>query len=191
MFASSDDLPPVDDDVFGERRRFPECRCVRLRGRLRRLVGCRLSGIRPEPVRRSSVLRRHVRHSKRSTKVSSPTKTPASIGTSIRLRPGTSDTVQLFEREGQLFAFGLVSQAVLEMLMARYTGIDWDNMDVAVATRRRPRSAAAAAARLCEHRREGRRGSAQILRRPSAIRAKPAAAPPLRGRTPRRCRAIF
>ena len=29
-------------------------------------------------------------------------------------------------------AFGVVSQAVLEMLMARYTGIDWNNLEVAV-----------------------------------------------------------
>ena len=40
--------------------------------------------------------------------------------------------MQLFEREGSLVAFGLVSQAVLEMLMARYTGIDWNNINVGV-----------------------------------------------------------
>jgi len=40
--------------------------------------------------------------------------------------------VELFERDGRLFAFGFVSQVVLEMLMARYTGIDWGNMEVAV-----------------------------------------------------------
>jgi len=49
-----------------------------------------------------------------------------------QIAPGTSETVELFEREGQLVAFGFVSQAILEMLMARYTGIDWGNMDVAV-----------------------------------------------------------
>jgi hypothetical protein len=38
----------------------------------------------------------------------------------------------LFEREGRLVAFGVVSQAVLELLMARYTGINWNNMEVAV-----------------------------------------------------------
>jgi hypothetical protein len=38
----------------------------------------------------------------------------------------------LFEREGRLVAFGVVSQAVLELLMARYTGIDWTNLEVGV-----------------------------------------------------------
>jgi hypothetical protein len=52
-----------------------------------------------------------------------------------QIAPGTSDTVQLFERAGQLVAFGVVSQAVLEMLMARYTGIDWNNLDVSVPQR--------------------------------------------------------
>src|SRR5216683_1661682 len=33
-----------------------------------------------------------------------------------QISPGTSDTVNLFEREGKLFAFGVVSQAVLQML---------------------------------------------------------------------------
>jgi len=48
------------------------------------------------------------------------------------IAPGTSDTVHLFERDGQLFAFGLVSQAVLSMLMARYSGIDLSGLDVGV-----------------------------------------------------------
>ncbi|HLK17373.1 MAG TPA: C1 family peptidase [Bryobacteraceae bacterium] len=47
------------------------------------------------------------------------------------IAPGTSDTVHLFERDGKLFAFGLVSQAVLSMLMARYSGIDLSNLEVA------------------------------------------------------------
>ncbi len=49
-----------------------------------------------------------------------------------QIAPGTSDTVHLFEREGQLFAFGVVSQAVLEMLAARYSGIDLTGLDVGV-----------------------------------------------------------
>jgi len=44
--------------------------------------------------------------------------------------PGTSEGVHLFEREGKLFAFGLVSQAVLEMLMARYRGVDLTGLEV-------------------------------------------------------------
>src|SRR6266478_5267231 len=49
-----------------------------------------------------------------------------------QISPGTSDTVNLFEREGKLFAFGVVSQAVLQMLMARYTGIDMSGLEVGV-----------------------------------------------------------
>ncbi len=49
-----------------------------------------------------------------------------------RISPGTSDTVNLFERDGKLAAFGFVSMAVLQMLRARFTGIDLSNLDVAV-----------------------------------------------------------
>jgi len=49
-----------------------------------------------------------------------------------QISPGTSDTVHLFEREGKLFAFGVVSQAVLQMLMNRYTGIDLTGLEVGV-----------------------------------------------------------
>lgn len=52
-----------------------------------------------------------------------------------RLFPGTSETVNLFERDGKLAAFGFVSMAVLEMLRARFTGIDLSNLDVAVPER--------------------------------------------------------
>jgi len=49
-----------------------------------------------------------------------------------QIAPGTSETVHLFERGGQLFAFGVVSQAVLEMLAARYSGIDLGGLEVGV-----------------------------------------------------------
>jgi hypothetical protein len=52
--------------------------------------------------------------------------------------PGTSDTVHLFERNGQLVAFGFVSAAVLEILAARYTGINLSNLEVAVPPRGEP-----------------------------------------------------
>jgi hypothetical protein len=54
------------------------------------------------------------------------------------IAPGTSETVHLFERDGKLFAFGLVSQAVLEILMARYTGIDLSNLEVGVPPKGEP-----------------------------------------------------
>jgi hypothetical protein len=49
-----------------------------------------------------------------------------------QIAPGTSETVQLFERDGQLHAFGLVSSAVLAALQARYTGLDLSNLQLAV-----------------------------------------------------------
>jgi hypothetical protein len=51
------------------------------------------------------------------------------------IAPGTSDTVHLFERDGKLAAFGFVSMAVLQMLQARFTGIDLSNLEVAVPER--------------------------------------------------------
>jgi hypothetical protein len=107
-----------------------------------------------------------------------------------QIAPGTSDTVQLFEREGRLFAFGVVSQAVLELLMARYTGIDWNNMEVAVPPK-------GDASRRSRCRPPSLRSPSKTpwicasTRRPLAIRARPAAALRSRGRTRPRCRAIF
>lgn len=49
-----------------------------------------------------------------------------------RLYPGTSETVHLFERNGQLVAFGFVAASVLEALRAQYRGIDLSNLEVAV-----------------------------------------------------------
>ena len=46
--------------------------------------------------------------------------------------PGSADTVHLYERDGQLHAFGFVTAAALELLRLRYGGIDFSNVDVAV-----------------------------------------------------------
>jgi hypothetical protein len=54
------------------------------------------------------------------------------------IAPGSSQTVQLFERDGQLHAFGFLTQAMLEMLMMQYTGIDFSNVDVSVPPRGEP-----------------------------------------------------
>ncbi len=54
------------------------------------------------------------------------------------LAPGSSQTVQLFERGGQLHAFGFLTQAMLEFLMMQYTGIDFSNVDVSVPRRGEP-----------------------------------------------------
>lgn len=55
-----------------------------------------------------------------------------------QVAPGSSETLQLFERDGQLHAFGFVTQAMLAYLMARYTGIDFSNVDVSVPQRGEP-----------------------------------------------------
>jgi hypothetical protein len=55
-----------------------------------------------------------------------------------QVAPGSSETVRLFEREGQLSAFGFVTQAMLAYLAMRYTGIDLSNLDVSVPPRGEP-----------------------------------------------------
>ncbi len=55
-----------------------------------------------------------------------------------QIAPGSSQTLQLFERDGQLHAFGFVTQAMLAYLMAQYTGIDFSNVDVSVPQRGEP-----------------------------------------------------
>jgi len=52
--------------------------------------------------------------------------------------PGSSETVELFEREGHLSAFGFVSIAMLEYLRMKYTGIDLSNLDVSLPDRGEP-----------------------------------------------------
>jgi hypothetical protein len=52
-----------------------------------------------------------------------------------QIAPGSSETLQLFERDGQLHAFGFVTQAMLAYLMAQYTGIDFSNVDVSAPQR--------------------------------------------------------
>ena len=46
--------------------------------------------------------------------------------------PGSGDNVHLYERDGQLHAFGFMTQAALAILMARYSGVDFSNVDVNV-----------------------------------------------------------
>ena len=55
-----------------------------------------------------------------------------------QIAPGSSETLQLFERDGQLHAFGFVTQAMLAYLMAQYTGVDFSNVDVSVPQRGEP-----------------------------------------------------
>jgi hypothetical protein len=54
------------------------------------------------------------------------------------IAPGASESVQLFERDGQLHAFGFMTMAMLALLEARYTGVDFSNVDVSVPPRGEP-----------------------------------------------------
>jgi hypothetical protein len=131
MFASGDDLPPVDDDVFGSAADFPNADAADFQD--------------DEGDWSAADYQQSAQNLFGDHPFFGDTLTQQKIAEGFQpyednrfdqgfdqIAPGTSDTVQLFEREGKLLAFGVVSQAVLEMLMARYTGIDWNNLDVSV-----------------------------------------------------------
>jgi hypothetical protein len=131
VFASSDDLPPVDDDVFASAADFPNADAADFaedtggwsaddyQTSAQNLFG-------DHPFFGDTLVQQ-------KTDEGFQPYQDARFGDAFdQIAPGTSETVQLFERDGRLVAFGLVSQAVLEMLMARYTGIDWNNLDVAM-----------------------------------------------------------
>ena len=147
----SDDLPPVDDDVFSSAADFPNADASDFQDDAGDWSATDYQQSAQNLFGDHPVLRRHANSAKDRRGLS------ALPGHRFdqdfdQIAPGTSDTVQLFEREGKLFAFGVVSQAVLEMLMARYTGIDWNNLDVARSAEGRRRAAAAAAARFRKRR---------------------------------------
>jgi hypothetical protein len=131
MFASSDDLPPVDDDVFASAADFPNAdasdfeddagnwSATDYQQSAENLFG-------DHPFFGDTLVQQ------KTDEGFQPYQDAAFDQGFDQIAPGTSDTVQLFEREGRLVAFGVVSQAVLELLMARYTGIDWNNLEVAV-----------------------------------------------------------
>ncbi len=131
MFASGDDLPPVDDDVFGNASDFPNAdasdfqddtgdwSATDYQESAQNLFG-------DHPYFGDTLVQQKVDEGFQ------PYEDSGFDHAFDQIAPGTSDTVQLFEREGRLVAFGVVSQAVLELLMARYTGINWGNMEVAV-----------------------------------------------------------
>jgi hypothetical protein len=128
-FASSDDLPPVDDDVFASASDFPNAEPADFaedtggwsaddyQASAENLFG-------DHPYFGDTLVQQ-------KTDEGFQPYQDARFGDAFdQIAPGTSETVQLFERDGRLVAFGLVSQAVLDLLMARYTGIDWNNLDV-------------------------------------------------------------
>lgn len=137
MFASSDDLPPVDDDVFGSASDFPNAEAsdfeddtgdwsaADYQDSAQNLFG-------DHPFFGDTLVQQKIDEGFQ------PYEDAGFDQAFDRIAPGTSDTVHLFERDGRLVAFGVISQAVLEMLMARYTGIDWNNIEVAVPPKGEP-----------------------------------------------------
>jgi hypothetical protein len=61
-----------------------------------------------------------------------PFSDPGFMGGLNQVVPGSADTLNLYERDGRLHAFGFIEAAALQLLMARYTGIDFSNVDVSV-----------------------------------------------------------
>jgi Papain family cysteine protease len=137
IFASEDDLPPVDDDVFATADDFPNASDADFAEdtgdwsaddygqSAENLFG-------DHPFFGDTLVQQRIDEGFQ------PHQDAGFSDAFDQLAPGTAETVQLFERDGRLVAFGLVSQAVLEMLMARYTGIDWNNIDVAVPQKGEP-----------------------------------------------------
>ncbi len=137
MFASSDDLPPVDDDVFGSASDFPNAdasdfaddsgdwSAADYQQSAENLFG-------DHPFFGDTLVQQKIDEGFQ------PYEDAGFDHGFDQIAPGTSDTLQLFERDGRLVAFGLVTQAALALLMARYTGIDWNNMEVAVPSKGDP-----------------------------------------------------
>ena len=131
MFASSDDLPNVDDDVFGNASDFPNADPADFEDdsggwtandyqeSAQNLFG-------DHPFFGDTLTQQ------KTDEGFQPYQDTGFDRNFDQIAPGASDTVELFERDGRLFAFGLLSQAALALLMSRYTGIDWNGVDVAV-----------------------------------------------------------
>lgn len=131
IFASEEDLPEVDDDVFGSASDFPDADAddfeddqgdwspADYQESAQNLFG-------------SKEYFGDTLLTQKQDEGFQPYQDARFAQAFDQIAPGTSDSVHLFERDGKLFAFGLVSQAVLGMLMARYSGIDLSNLEVGV-----------------------------------------------------------
>jgi papain like protease len=130
-FGSDEDLPPVDDDVFGTADDFPNADATDFEDdtgdwtaddyaeSAQNLFG-------DHPFFGDNLVQQ------KTDEGFHPYEDNRFKQAFDNIAPGTGESVHLFERDGKLFAFGLVSQAVLEMLMARYTGINLGGLDVGV-----------------------------------------------------------
>jgi Papain family cysteine protease len=130
MFASEDDLPPVDDDVFASAADFPNAGEADFADPTDWTVDDyqqsaeNLFG--DHPYFGDTLVQQ------KTDEGFQPYQDPGFNTGFEQIAPGSSESLNLFERDGRLFAFGLLSQAALESLMARYTGIDWGGVDVGV-----------------------------------------------------------
>lgn len=137
MFAGEDDLPPVDDDVFQSASDFPNADSADFEDD----AGDWTSGDYQESARNLFGDHPFFGDNLIQQKADEGFQPFEDQGFSRRfeeIAPGAGETVHLFERDGKLFAFGLLSQAALELLMARYTGIDMSNVEVGVPQKGEP-----------------------------------------------------
>ena len=137
MFAGGDDLPPLDDDVFQSASDFPNADASDFEDD---------TGDWTTKDYQDSAQNLFGDHEffgdtliqQKTDEGFQPYEDERFSRAFDDLAPGAGETVHLFERDGKLFAFGMLSQAALELLMARYTGIDMSNVDVAVPQKGEP-----------------------------------------------------
>src|SRR5579872_1460805 len=137
MFASGDDLPPVDDDVFQSASDFPNADASDFEDD----PGDWTAEDYQESAQNLFGDRQFFGDTLVQQKTDEgfqPYEDEHFSRAFDEIAPGAGETVHLFERDGKLFAFGLLSQAALELLMAQYTGIDMSNVDVAVPPKGEP-----------------------------------------------------
>lgn len=137
LFASDEDLPPVDGDVFGSASDFPNADASDFEDdqgdwtaddyqeSAQNLFG-------DQEFFGDTLIQQ------KTDEGFQPYQDERFNQAFDEIAPGTSESVHLFERDGKLFAFGLVSQAVLGMLMARYSGIDLSGLQVGVPQKGEP-----------------------------------------------------
>jgi len=137
MFASGDDLPPLDDDVFQSASDFPNADA----GDFENDPGDWTPADYQESAENLFGDHEFFGDTLIQQKIDEgfqPYEDNQFTRAFDELAPGAGETVHLFEQDGRLFAFGLLSQAALELLMARYTGIDMSNVEVAVPQKGEP-----------------------------------------------------
>ncbi|HTS49165.1 MAG TPA: C1 family peptidase [Bryobacteraceae bacterium] len=137
MFASGDDLPPLDDDVFQSASDFPNADASDFEDDPGDWTAADYQESAQNLFGDHEFFGDNLIQQK-TDEGFQPFADERFTQAFDELAPGAGETVHLFERDGRLFAFGLLSQAALELLMARYTGIDMSNVEVAVPQKGEP-----------------------------------------------------